>query len=93
MINMSVWLLCVASFAVLALSMPRQQDDLFGAPLASRATRAMRFAGWGGLVAALWLLVASQGWGLGLVSYSGHTSVAAGLVYLSLVAYQRRKQG
>lgn len=93
MINISVWVLCVASFAVLALSMPRQQEDLFGAELASRPTRAMRFAGWGGLVVALWLLVASQGWALGLVSYSGHTSVAAGLVYLSLVVVQRRKQG
>ena len=42
------------------------------------------------LLLALWLSVAARGWGLGLVFYSGHTSAAAGVVFLALVAWGRR---
>jgi len=50
----------------------------------------LRAAGWLLLLAALWRAVHGLGWGLGLVAYSGHTSAAAGLVFVALVAWDRR---
>ena len=38
---------CLAAFSALALATERQQGDLFGRPLAARATWALRAAGWG----------------------------------------------
>lgn len=84
-------LLCLAGFAALACGVDRQQEDVFGRELSRGATATWRGAGALLLVVGLVLLVAGYGWGLGLVMYSGHTTLAAGLVYLALVAYQRRK--
>jgi len=80
---------CLAAFSALALATGRQQDDLFGRPLAPRATWALRAAGWGALALALYLIVQAQGWGLGLVSYSGHTSLAAAVVFGVLIVHGR----
>lgn len=85
MIHLPVLLMCLLGFLALALGVQRQQEDVFGHFLPPRITRLLRLAGVCSLLAALWLLVAQQGWALGLVSYSGLTSVAAGIVYLSLV--------
>ena len=79
-------------FAALALATERQQEIQFGRALAPRRTRALRLAGWGGLLLALALAVGSQGWALGLVSYSGHTSVSAGLVFVALLLRERLTQ-
>ena len=70
--------------------MERHQEALFHRQLSLRATRGLRIAGWLGLLAALAVAVRSQGWSLGLVSYSGHTSLGAGLVYGALIAFERR---
>ncbi|OZI66883.1 DUF3325 domain-containing protein [Bordetella genomosp. 11] len=90
MIHLLVLMCCTAGFTALALATERQQEAVFGRHLPARGTRALRMAGWGVLALALGIVVAGQGWGLGLVSYSGHTSVAAGLVYLGLAARARR---
>jgi hypothetical protein len=76
-------------FAALALATHRHQEALFGRPLATRTIRMLRLAGWSALAVGLWIIVAGQGWGLGLVSYSGHTSLAAGAVYLALIVRER----
>ncbi len=47
--------------------------------------------GWGALVLALAIIVQAQGWGMGLVSYSGHTSLAAGIVLGALIVHSRRR--
>ncbi|WP_269147749.1 DUF3325 family protein [Pandoraea apista] len=47
--------------------------------------------GWTALAAALGVSVADQGWGLGLVTYCGQTSMAAGLVYLTLIVMEHRR--
>ena len=78
--------LCLMGFAALALATRRQQRDLIGHSLSRTVTIALRLVGSGALVLALGVLVAWQGWGLGLVMFSGHTSLAAGLVYAVLVA-------
>ncbi len=83
--HLVVLLLCVEGFGALALAMERHQHEVFGRTLAAPATRAWRGAGWLLLGAALALAVHNQGWGLGLVSYSGHTSLGAGLVFGLLV--------
>ena len=85
------FVLCLPGFAALALAMERHQEDLFGHAFAPSLTRRLRVAGWGALLLALGVLVGAQGWGLGLVSFSGHTSLAAGLVFVALLLQGRRK--
>jgi hypothetical protein len=79
--------LCLTGFAALALATRRQQRDLIGRSLSWTITIVLRLAGAGALVFALGVLVGWQGWGLGLVMFSGHTSLAAGLVYAVLVVH------
>ena len=81
---------CLAGFAALACATERQQQALLGRRLALAASRALRVAGATLLLVALALLIARQGWGLGLVMYSGHTSLAAGCVYGALIMLARR---
>ena len=82
-------LLCVLAFACLALAMARHQAAVFGRDLSGAASRSLRSIGWGGLAAALWLTIAARGWSLGLVYYSGCTSLAAGIVFCALIAHER----
>ncbi|MFO6419031.1 DUF3325 family protein [Hylemonella sp. W303a] len=91
MIHAVALVLCLLAFAALALTTERQQADLFGGPLSRRSTLLLRLAGWIAMFIALASLVTAQGWGLGLVSYSGHTSLAAGLVWSALIVYGRRR--
>lgn len=84
-------LICLAAFAALAMATDRAQLEVLGRELPATKSRALRAAGWAQLLASLALVVSVQGWGLGLVSYSGHTSVAAGVVFLALIVQQRRK--
>jgi len=94
---MSGWLhgvafvLCLPGFAALALAMERHQEDLFGHAFAPSLTLGLRVAGWGALLLALGVLVGARGWGLGLVSFSGHTSLAAGLVFIALLVRGKRQ--
>jgi hypothetical protein len=81
---------CLLSFGALALAMERHQHDIVGRVLAASTTRWLRTAGWLGLGLALYVLVQAQGWGMALVSFSGHTSLAAGLVCLAMVVHARR---
>lgn len=83
--------LCVFAFACLAMAMTRHQETVFGRPLPVAGSRGFRVTGWCALLVALWLVVADQGWALGLVCYSGSTSVAAGMVYGALVVWDRRR--
>ncbi|WP_372394715.1 DUF3325 family protein [Azospirillum sp. HJ39] len=85
--------LSLAGFAALALAMDRQQHDLFGRPLPKPTARALRTAGSAALLLALGVLVGRQGWGLGLVMFSGHTSLTAGIVHCTLIGYMRRAAG
>lgn len=83
--------ICLAAFAALAMGTDRAQSDVLGRELPATTTRALRTAGWALLLASLALVVSLQGWSLGLVSYSGHTSFAAGTVFVALIVHQRRK--
>ncbi|AUC98998.1 DUF3325 domain-containing protein [Bradyrhizobium sp. SK17] len=81
--------LCLAGFAALAFAMRRPQREIIGRSLRSTTIRALRVAGGSALMAALGVLVSRQGLSVGLVSFSGHTSIAAGVVYCLLVGYAR----
>lgn len=83
-------LLCLAGFTALACAMARQQDELFGQALPGQVTKGLRVMGACALFAALGVVVDRQGWGLGLVIYSGHTSFAADAVYCALLRYSSR---
>lgn len=91
MTHLTVFLLSTLGFAALALAMERHQEDLLGHALATTATRWLRMAGVAALLLALGVIVRAQGWGVGLVSFSGHTSLGAGLVFGTLVIGTRRK--
>lgn len=91
MTHLPPFLCCLAGFAALALAMDRPQEQLWGRTLAPRAVRRLRIAGTVLLLAALGWLVRGQGWGLGLVAYSGHTSLAAGVVFGALVMHDRMR--
>ncbi|HRL21926.1 MAG TPA: DUF3325 domain-containing protein [Alcaligenes sp.] len=85
----TVFLSACLGFACLALAMIRHQEDVFGRELSSHSTRVLRWAGGVLVVLAGYAAVRFMGWGFGLTAYSGHTSVAAGVVYLGLLLLQR----
>lgn len=91
MTHLTVLLLSTLGFAALALAMARHQEDLFGHTLPATTRRGLRGAGWVALLLALGVVVRAQGWGVGLVSFSGHTSLGAGLVFGALIIGARRK--
>jgi Protein of unknown function (DUF3325) len=81
--------LCLTGFTALALAVRRQQRDIFGRPLRSTATYALRIAGACVLLLALGILVADKGWSIALVKFSGQTSMAAGIVLCALIGQAR----
>jgi uncharacterized membrane protein len=89
MTHLLMFLMSVAGFAALALATERQQEELLGGALSAKTTRALSVAGWIALAVSLVVAVHNWGWGFGLVGYSGHTSLAAGLVYVGLVVGAR----
>jgi hypothetical protein len=89
MSHLPAFLFCLAGFAALAAAMDRPQRDIIGRALAAGTTRALQLAGACALLLALGILVAGFGWGLGLVMFSGHTSLAAGILHCALIAYAR----
>lgn len=91
MMDLLAFVLCIVAFGALALAMERHQQVVFAAPLPRSRTRLLRAAGWLGLLLALWIVVAHRGWALGLVHYSGQTSVAAGLIHGALIWRERRR--
>ena len=80
---------CVIAFGCMAASMERHQMYLFGRALRAGQTRGFRIAGWCGIALAPRFIVGNEGWALGLVDFSGSTSLAAVLVYGCLIAYER----
>jgi hypothetical protein len=89
MIHLAALVLCLAGFTALALAVRRQQRDILGGALRPVATYVLRAVGTGGLLGALGALIAGYGWSLGLVMFSGHTSIAAGIVLCGLIGYLR----
>jgi hypothetical protein len=89
MIHALALLLCLVGFAALALATRRPQHDIIGRSLKRGPIRALRIGGAAALLIALGVLVAQQGWALGLVMFSGHTTLAAALVYVALIGYVR----
>jgi hypothetical protein len=90
MMHLYTFAICLVGFAALAMATERQQEALFHGVSRVR-TRQYRRIGWTALVVALGVSVVNQGWGFGLVTYSGQTSMAAGLVYLALIVAERRR--
>ncbi len=89
MTHLVAFVLCLAGFAALALATRRQQRDVIGRSLPLPETYVLRSLGASALLAGLGILVAWQGWGFGLVTFSGHSSINAGIVYCMLFAYAR----
>ncbi|MET0222522.1 MAG: DUF3325 family protein [Tardiphaga sp.] len=82
-------LLCLTGFAALAFATRRQQRDILHRSLRRATTNALRMVGACALLLALGVLVRTHGWSLGLVMFSGHTSIAAGIVLGALIIFAR----
>ncbi|SRR5690625_2454162 len=89
--HMAVCLLLMTAFTCLSLSMPRHQGDLFGKELCIKTTKYLRLAGWILLLLALCFSVGNMGWSFGITAYIGHTSLAAGMVFVALIVESRIK--
>jgi len=89
MTHLVVFLLCLGGFASLAAATERQQEEQLGRALARPTTRILRWTGWSALFLGAIGAVATHGWSLGLVIYSGHTSLCAGMVFVSLITRKR----
>jgi hypothetical protein len=89
MTHLSAFVLCLGGFTALAFATRRQQRDVFGRSLPLAATSLLRAIGAAVLLFALGVLVARHSWGLGLVMFSGHTTVAAGAVLCTLIGFAR----
>ena len=93
MIHALALALCLAGFGALALATRRPQHEILRKSLPRRSVTALRLAGSSALLIGLTVLVAAQGWALGLVMFSGHTTLAAALVYVALIVFGRRSHG
>lgn len=89
MIHLVAFVLSLAGFGALACATHRQQRDLFGKALQPATRRMLRLVALAALLCAFGVLVAQHGWALGLVMFSGHTSLAAGIVVWVLIGYAR----
>ena len=89
MIHLLALGLCLAGFAALAFATHRQQRDIFGKALPRVTTSGLRLVGAGMLLLALGILVAAKGWSMGLVMFSGHTTMAAAIVFCALIGWGR----
>jgi hypothetical protein len=89
MIHLLAFVLSLAGFAALALAVRRQRREIIGSSLRPTTTYALRAAGGCALLLALGLLVASAGWSLGVVMFSGHTTLSAGVIYCGLLTFAR----
>ncbi len=93
MIHAFALTLSLAGFGALALGTRRPQREILRGSLPHRTVLALRIAGSIALLIALTMLVTVRGWGLGLVMFSGHTTLAAALVYVALIIVGRNAQG
>jgi len=89
MSHLLTFVLCLAGFTALAFAMRRQQRDIIGRSLRLTTTYVLRVAGASALLFGLGILVAWHGWSLGLVMFSGHTSLTAGIVHCTLIGRGR----
>ena len=89
MTHLLAFVLCLAGFIALAFATRRQQRDIIGGPLRVTTTYILRAIGACALLFALGILVARAGWSLGLVMFSGHTSLTAAIAYCALIGLVR----
>ncbi|OPF94152.1 DUF3325 domain-containing protein [Rhodopseudomonas palustris] len=82
--------LCLLGFTAFAFAMRRPQNEILRRSLRRPVVLVLRAIGACLLAIALAVVVAVSGWGFGLVKFSGHTTLAAALVYCALIGYGRR---
>ena len=76
--------LCLLGFILLALSMNRYFEVVFGGPVTSRYSLLLKFAGWAILALAATRAIQLDGASIGLAIWVGELGIAAMLVALLL---------
>lgn len=89
MIHVILFVLSLAAFGCLALAMERHQRDVLRRTLSVQAIQQLRAVGWALLVFSAVFAMRGLGVGPGLAALSGHTSIAAGVMVLAMVAHGR----
>lgn len=92
MIHVILFVLSLTAFGCLALAMERHQRDVLRRVLSAQAVQQLRAVGSALLVFSAVFAMRALGVGSGLAALSGHTSVAAGVVVLAMVAHGRRNR-
>ncbi|WP_432787225.1 DUF3325 family protein [Oligella sp. MSHR50489EDL] len=70
--------------------MSRHQENLFGSSRSLLFTRCIRCVGWLILFFAVVVAIMNFGLPLGLIAYSGYTSLGAYLIFLMLLYIERK---
>lgn len=84
MMTLAAFVLTVAGFAALALSMLKHHRDLIGGALSARRRLGYRIAGWALLSTSLVLVLISEGASIGIALWFGLATMAALIVALLL---------
>lgn len=84
-----IFCIALAGFFATCLASSRQQERLFGRTIHGGAQVLLRFVACASFCAALVYAVHEAGWSFGFVIWFGHLSLAAGVVFLSLIVFDR----
>ena len=84
---LTAFCLAYAGFAALSLAMERHYEDVFRRRLPAAHRRMLRFLGWAGLAASLWVCAAVYGWSYGVAEWIGMLAIA-GLLLIWVLTYR-----
>ena len=80
MIECLIYLLSLAGFLALCLSLPRHEQEILKRALPRRSVLVLRGCGYGVIVLAFVIVIAGRGFGPGVMVFAGLLTVAAATV-------------
>lgn len=86
-----IFCVTLAGFFAACLASSRQQERLFGRMIHAAASATLRLVASAAFCAALAYAVHEAGWSFGFVIWFGHLSLAAGIVFFSLIVVDRSR--
>lgn len=93
MIDSVVFILSIAGFSTLMLSMPQHQRSWFGSAFSPSVGRQMRWSGFLLLLLTLVVEISASGWGEGLTIWFGWETLAGILVVFANALHGRGRGG
>lgn len=87
-----IFCLTLIGFGAACLASPRQRERLFGRTIQVGAQVSLRLVACASFCAALVYAVHEAGWSFGPVIWFGHLSLAAGVVFITLILFDRLRE-